>query len=153
MSERYPSACKPALVCLLHCFVELFSLLCLDCEYTFNMSTNNSNEVYVEFSSSLPVWRHFKKAVNNLTAQCKLCKAILKTTSNSTKGLHVHMKSIHQIDTKTSNTAVRRTPVTLELDSASLPSSSSESTSTSENPTSYPTSVVFSLVLSHHNHN
>ncbi|GBP05842.1 hypothetical protein EVAR_5133_1 [Eumeta japonica] len=94
------------------------------------MFTNNPNEVYVEFSSPLTVWRYFKKAVNNPTARCKSCKAILETTSSFSKGLHVHMKPMHKIDTNTSNTAVRSTPITLELNSASLPSSSSSEFST-----------------------
>lgn len=94
------------------------------------MSTNNADQVYVEFSSRLLVWRYFKKAVNNLTAQCKLCKAVLKTTSGSTKGLHVHMKAIHKIDTKSSNAGVGRTSTTPEPDAAdtvSLPSTSATS--------------------------
>lgn len=91
------------------------------------MSTNNPDQAYVECSSRLPVWRYFKKAVNNLTAQCNLCKAVLKTSSGSTKGLHVHMMSIHKIDTKLNATAGRTTS-TLEPDNVSLPSTSSGST-------------------------
>ncbi|GBP55623.1 hypothetical protein EVAR_35858_1 [Eumeta japonica] len=87
------------------------------------MSKSNADQVYVDFSSRLPVWRYFKKAVNDLTAQCQLCKAVLKISFGSTKGLHVHMMSIHKIDTKLN--AGASTP---EPDNVSLPLTSLAST-------------------------
>ncbi|KAJ2937211.1 hypothetical protein O0L34_g19208 [Tuta absoluta] len=59
-----------------------------------------SETVYKEFSSAVVVWKYFLNAENSQTAQCKLCKTIIKTTGRSTKGMHVHLKSKHAIDTK-----------------------------------------------------
>lgn len=91
--------------------------------------SRNPDQAYVEFNSRLPVWRHFKKAVDNSTAQCKLCKAILKTTSGSTKGLHVHMKAIHKIDTKSSTKEEGKISSTPEIDTVNDVSLSQPSTS------------------------
>ncbi|GBP03107.1 hypothetical protein EVAR_71114_1 [Eumeta japonica] len=100
------------------------------------MSKSNADQVYVDFSSRLPVWRYFKKAVNNLTAQCQLCKAVLKTSFGSTKSLHVHMMSIHKIDTKLN--AGASTP---EPDNVSLPSTSLASTRASSSVALSPINV------------
>ncbi|GBP43985.1 hypothetical protein EVAR_27153_1 [Eumeta japonica] len=99
------------------------------------MSKSNADQVYVDFSSRLPVWRYFKKAVNNLTAQCQLCKAVLKTSFGSTK-VYVHMMSIHKIDTKLN--AGASTP---EPDNVSLPSTSLASTRASSSVALSPINV------------
>lgn len=99
-----------------------------------NKHNSHTHQVYVKFYSRLPVWRYFNKAVNNLTAQCKLCKAVLKTTSGSTKGLHVHIKAIHKIKTKSLNAGVGRRSTTPEPDGSDtvlLPSTLSASASVS----------------------
>lgn len=62
--------------------------------------SQTSEKVYSEYKSSLEVWKHFLRDKEGLTAKCKLCSKILKTKHHSTKGLHTHLKSIHQIDTK-----------------------------------------------------
>jgi len=61
------------------------------------------NTVYKDYESVLKVWKYFLRAENGLSAKCKLCKKILKTKDRSPRGLHVHLKSIHKIDTKTEN--------------------------------------------------
>ena len=43
------------------------------------------------------IWKHFLRSVCKL-AQCKACNKTLKCDGGSTKGLHVHLKSAHQID-------------------------------------------------------
>lgn len=53
---------------------------------------------YSDFSGSSYVWEHFLKSNDGLTAKCKLCNIILKTTARSTKGLQVHLKSKHHIE-------------------------------------------------------
>ena len=40
----------------------------------------------------------FLRSVRGKLAQCKACNKILKCDGGSTKGLHVHLKSAHQID-------------------------------------------------------
>lgn len=59
--------------------------------------------VYKDFVSSVIVWKYFLKAEDSQTAKCKLCKSIIKTTGRSTKGLHVHLKSKHKIDSSKKN--------------------------------------------------
>ena len=44
------------------------------------------------------IWKHFLKSVCGKLAQCKPCNKTLKCDGGSTKGLHVHLKSAHQID-------------------------------------------------------
>ena len=44
------------------------------------------------------IWKHFLRSVCGKLAQCKACNNILKCDGGSTKGLHVHLKSAHQID-------------------------------------------------------
>ncbi|CAH0405771.1 unnamed protein product [Chilo suppressalis] len=56
--------------------------------------------VYKDYVSVSEVWKHFLRAENGLSAKCKLCKKILKTKDRSPRGLHVHLKSTHKIDTK-----------------------------------------------------
>lgn len=43
------------------------------------------------------VWSHFMVAKDGKTAQCKHCPAILKTLGGSTKGLHTHLSSKHDM--------------------------------------------------------
>ena len=47
------------------------------------------------FSEILP---HTERSVCGKLAQCKACNKILKCDGGSTKGLHVHLRSTHQID-------------------------------------------------------
>ena len=44
------------------------------------------------------VWKHFLRSLCAKFAQCKVCKKVIKCDGGSTKGLHVHLKSNHQID-------------------------------------------------------
>ena len=44
------------------------------------------------------IWKHFLRSVCGKLAQCKACNKTLKCDGGSTKGLHVHLKSAHQID-------------------------------------------------------
>ena len=44
------------------------------------------------------IWKHFLRSVCGKLAQCKACNKLLKCDGGSTKGLHVHLKSTHQID-------------------------------------------------------
>ena len=50
-----------------------------------------------EFSGS-EIWQHYLRSTCGKLAQCKVCKKMLKCDGGSTKGLHVHLKSSHQID-------------------------------------------------------
>lgn len=63
----------------------------------------SANIVYKDYESVSEVWKYFLRAENGLNAKCKLCKKILKTKDRSPRGLYVHLKSIHKIDTKTKN--------------------------------------------------
>ena len=48
---------------------------------------------FVEYKSE-GVWLHFLRKKDGQAAQCKLCKTKLKTV---TKGLHEHLKRVHDI--------------------------------------------------------
>lgn len=52
---------------------------------------------YKEFKSCSAVWKYFLKSEDAQTAKCN---SINKTTAHSTKGLHVHVKSKHNINLK-----------------------------------------------------
>ncbi|CAK1595516.1 unnamed protein product [Parnassius mnemosyne] len=103
------------------------------------MSTN-SKTVYSEYGSSLEVWKYCFRANDGLSAKCKVCGKVLKAKDRSPKGLHTHLKSIHNIDSKkkvedvqiveiveTSMTTPVAGPVAPEP-AASGPASSSDST-------------------------
>lgn len=60
----------------------------------------SENIVFKDYASVSEIWKYFLRAENGLSAKCKLCKKILKTKDRSPRGLHVHLKSIHKIDTK-----------------------------------------------------
>lgn len=72
----------------------------------------NSGDNFVEFKKD-GVWQYFLRESKGQRCTCKLCKAILKTVGGSTKGLHVHLVSKHDInllkkpagDTESSETA------------------------------------------------
>ena len=44
------------------------------------------------------IWQYFLRSESGKLAQCKVCKKVLKCDGGSTKGLHVHLKSTHQIE-------------------------------------------------------
>ena len=44
------------------------------------------------------IWQHYRKSLCGKLAECKICKSILKCEGGSTKGLHVHLKSVHHIE-------------------------------------------------------
>ena len=52
---------------------------------------------FVEFKKSA-IWEHFLREKNGKTAQCKLCPTILKTNGSSTKGLHEHIRCVHNLN-------------------------------------------------------
>lgn len=49
---------------------------------------------FVEFKKD-GIWLHFLREKHGQSAKCKVCKAVLKTTGGSTKGLHEHLKRVH----------------------------------------------------------
>jgi len=54
--------------------------------------------VFKEFDSLSEVWKHFLRAEDGHSAKCKLCPNILKISHCSTKGLHTHLRAIHNIN-------------------------------------------------------
>ena len=54
---------------------------------------------FIEFKKQ-GVWLHFLREKCGQSAQCKLCKTILKTVGGSTKGLHEHLKRRHDVTLK-----------------------------------------------------
>ena len=44
------------------------------------------------------IWQHFKRSKCGKLSECKICKKIIKCDGGSTKGLHVHLKTIHHIE-------------------------------------------------------
>ena len=53
--------------------------------------------IYQDFVGT-KIWEHFRRSTCGELAQCKLCKKTLKCEGGSTKGLHMHIRSIHQIE-------------------------------------------------------
>ena len=53
--------------------------------------------IFLDFAES-KIWNHFKRSVCGKLAECNSCKKVLKCEGGSTKGLHNHLKSQHQID-------------------------------------------------------
>ena len=53
--------------------------------------------IYQDFVGT-QIWEHFRRSTCGKLAQCKLCKKTLKCEGGSTKGLHMHIRSIHQIE-------------------------------------------------------
>ena len=43
------------------------------------------------------VWQHFMRQKGGQAAKCKLCNSKLKTVGGSTKGLHEHLKRVHDV--------------------------------------------------------
>ena len=52
---------------------------------------------YAEYKNSTGIWQHFLRENDGQSAQCKLCKNKLKTVGGSTKGLHEHLKRMHDM--------------------------------------------------------
>ena len=44
------------------------------------------------------IWNHFKRSICGKLAECKTCRKVLKCEGGSTKGLHGHLRSVHQIE-------------------------------------------------------
>ena len=53
--------------------------------------------IYQDFVGT-KIWEHFRRSTCGKLAQCKLCKKTLKCEGGSTKGLHMHIRSTHQIE-------------------------------------------------------
>ena len=62
------------------------------------MSSKNSKEF--SFHKSEGAWEYFLRERLGQCAQCKLCKAVIKTVGGSTKGLHVHLETKHSINVR-----------------------------------------------------
>ena len=81
-----------------------------------------------------PIWTHYKRSTCGNLAECKICKKNLKCEGGSTKGLHVHLKSCHNIEllkrdilestidkTNNNNPIVSQKKLNLFMNDASLP--------------------------------
>ena len=44
------------------------------------------------------IWQHFKRLQCSKLAECQICKKVIKYDGGSTKGLHVHLKTIHEME-------------------------------------------------------
>lgn len=95
-----------------------------------------SKIVYKDFVSSVIVWKYFLKADDSQTAKCKLCRSIIKTTGRSTKGLHVHLKSKHKIDSKRNNSDNSSAPEEASRPSLAILTSISSSSARPPSPRS-----------------
>ena len=56
------------------------------------------NELLFREFEGVPIWVHYKRSSCGNLAECKICKRNLKCHGGSTKGLHVHLKSSHNIE-------------------------------------------------------
>jgi len=71
---------------------------------------------YTEFKSE-GVWQHFLREAHGQSAKCKLCSTVLKTVGGSTKGLHEHLKRVHNMS------VLKRKAVDVTADTAESSSS------------------------------
>ena len=53
--------------------------------------------VFQNFAGA-PIWKYFKRSRCGKLAQCSSCSKQLKCEGGSTKGLHIHLRTIHKID-------------------------------------------------------
>jgi len=53
----------------------------------------------------LPLWKYWKKDAGGKFATCLQCSTVIKTTCGSTTGLHVHLRSRHNITVPKRNTS------------------------------------------------
>ena len=53
--------------------------------------------IFREFEGG-PIWMHYKRSSCGNLAECKICKRNLKCHGGSTKGLHVRLKTCHNIE-------------------------------------------------------
>jgi len=51
---------------------------------------------YSEFKNK-GIWQHFLCEKNGQSAKSKLCKTVLKSVGGFTKGLHKHLKRVHDM--------------------------------------------------------
>ena len=51
---------------------------------------------YMEYKNE-GIWQHFLHEKQGQSAKCKVCKTVLKTVGGSTKGLHEHLKRMHDL--------------------------------------------------------
>lgn len=82
--------------------------------------------VYKENKNSSLVWNYFLKSEDGLTAKCKLCHSIIKISAPSTKGLHTHLQTKHNINLKvqSSSGSVDIDKITQEMKASTSSSSS-----------------------------
>ena len=45
-----------------------------------------------------PIWKYFKRSLSGKLAECNICRKLLKCECGSTKGLHIHLRTIHKIN-------------------------------------------------------
>ena len=67
------------------------------------------------------VWFYILREKLGQTAQCKQCSKILKTIGGSTKGLHTHLKTAHEIDSLKRNTAQDDAETSKNVESEAVP--------------------------------
>ena len=61
------------------------------------MTSKSFNQV--DKAGAAGIWQHFLKEKQGQSAKCRTGNSELKTTGGSTKGLHEHMKRVHNITT------------------------------------------------------
>ena len=71
---------------------------------------------YTEFKTD-GIWQHFLREKQGQSAKCKLCNTVLKTVGGSTKGLHEHLKRVHDMS------VLKRKTVDVTADTAESSSS------------------------------
>ena len=55
-----------------------------------------AENIFREFEGA-EIWQHFRRSKCGKPSECKICKKVIKC-DGGTKGLHVHLKTIHQIE-------------------------------------------------------
>jgi len=73
---------------------------------------------FVQFKS-VGVWQYFLRDKQGQAAQCTLCNAKLKAVGGSTKGLHEHLRRMHDI-----SVAVQKRSASADDDKSAQPTTS-----------------------------
>ena len=69
----------------------------IECHFTIFHFIGEIKVIYQDFVGTT-IWEHFRRTTCGKLAQCKLCKKTFKCEGGSTKGLHMHIRSIPQIE-------------------------------------------------------
>jgi hypothetical protein len=82
-------------------------------EVTANNNNDDSQDDAIRKESM--VWEYATRNIDNQTATCTKCNAVIKTTNWSTTGLRKHLTQVHKITTMPPVVAVKKSTISPKL--------------------------------------